>query len=53
MSLTKLFYRNFHQDKLIHLLKGHYVPIILNSISDESVLDIEKKEVLRIKTTNS
>jgi len=25
-------------------IKGHYIPIVLNSISDESVLDIEKRK---------
>ena len=44
MSLINLFYRNSHHDKLTHSLRGHYVPIILDNISDESVLDIEKRK---------
>ena len=43
-EFNKLVLQKFSSRQAYTFVKGHYVPIILNGISDESVLDIEKRK---------
>ena len=43
-EFNKLVLQKFSSRQSYTFIKGHYVPIILNNISDESVLDIEKRK---------
>ena len=43
-EFNKLVLQKFSSRQAYTFVKGHYVPIILDSISDESVLDIEKRK---------
>src|SRR6056300_1452831 len=41
-EFNKLVLQKFSSRQSYTFVKGHYVPIVLNNVSDESVLDIEK-----------
>ena len=43
-EFNKLVLQKFTSRQAYTFVKGHYVPIILNNVSDESVLDIEKRK---------
>ena len=43
-EFNKLVLQKFSSRQSYTFVKGHYVPIILNNVSDESVLDIEKRK---------
>jgi len=43
-EFNKIVLQKFSSRQAYTFVKGHYVPIILNGISDESVLDIEKRK---------
>jgi len=43
-EFNKLVLQKFTSRQSYTFVKGHYVPIILNNVSDESVLDIEKRK---------
>jgi hypothetical protein len=43
-EFNKLVLQKFSSRQAYTFVKGHYVPIILDNISDESVLDIEKRK---------
>src|SRR6056300_1152975 len=43
-EFNKNVLQNFASRQAYTNIKGHYIPIILNNISDESVLDIEKRK---------
>jgi len=43
-EFNKLVLQKFSSRQAYTFVKGHYVPIILNNVSDESVLDIEKRK---------
>ena len=43
-EFNKLVLQKFSSRQSYTFVKGHYVPLILNNVSDESVLDIEKRK---------
>lgn len=43
-EFNKIVLQKFSSRQSYTFVKGHYVPIILNNVSDESVLDIEKRK---------
>jgi len=43
-EFNKLVLQKFSSRQSYTFVKGHYVPIVLNNVSDESVLDIEKRK---------
>ncbi len=43
-EFNKLVLQKFSSRQAYTFVKGHYVPLILNTVSDESVLDIEKRK---------
>ncbi len=43
-EFNKIVLQKFSSRQAYTFVKGHYVPIILDNISDESVLDIEKRK---------
>jgi hypothetical protein len=43
-QFNKIILQKFSSLQAYTFIKGHYVPIVLNDISDESVLDIEKRK---------
>ena len=43
-EFNKLVLQKFSSRQSYTFVKGHYIPIILNNVSDESVLDIEKRK---------
>ena len=43
-EFNKLVLQKFSSRQSYTTVKGHYIPIILNNVSDESVLDIEKRK---------
>jgi hypothetical protein len=43
-SLNKTILQKFSSRQSYAEIKGHYVPIILDNVSDESVMDIEKRK---------
>jgi len=43
-EFNKTVMQKFTSRQAYTFVKGHYIPIILNSVSDESVLDIEKRK---------
>ena len=43
-EFNKIVLQKFSSRQAYTFVKGHYIPIILNNVSDESVLDIEKRK---------
>jgi len=43
-EFNKIVLQKFSSRQAYTFVKGHYVPLILNTVSDESVLDIEKRK---------
>lgn len=43
-SFNKNVIEKFSSRQAYQLIKGHYIPIVMGNISDESVLDIEKRK---------
>jgi hypothetical protein len=43
-SFNQIVLEKFSSRQAYTIIKGHYIPIIMNDISDESVLDIEKRK---------
>lgn len=43
-SLNKVIIEKFSSRQSYAQIKGHYIPIIMGNISDESVLDVEKRK---------
>tara|TARA_R110000772_G_scaffold22599_2_gene61072 strand:- start:963 stop:2000 length:1038 start_codon:yes stop_codon:yes gene_type:complete len=43
-EFNKNVLQNFSSRQAYTTIKGHYIPIILNNISDESVMDIDKRK---------
>jgi hypothetical protein len=43
-SFNKIVIENFASRQAYTVIKGHYIPIILDDVSDESVLDMEKRK---------
>jgi hypothetical protein len=43
-TLNKKILQTFSSRQAYCVIKGHYIPIILNNITDESVMDIEKRK---------
>lgn len=43
-QFNKIVLQKFSSRQAYTFIKGHYVPIILNNVSDESVLDIDKRK---------
>ena len=43
-EFNKIILQKFSSRQAYTFIKGHYIPVILNNISDESVLDIDKRK---------
>jgi hypothetical protein len=43
-SFNQVVLEKFSSRQAYTIIKGHYIPIIMNDVSDESVLDIEKRK---------
>jgi len=43
-QFNKIVMQNFSSRQAYAFIKGHYIPIILDSISDEDVMDLEKRK---------
>ena len=43
-ELNKIVLETFASRQAYQVIKGHYIPIVMNSISDESVMDVEKRK---------
>ena len=43
-KLNKIIIEKFASRQAYTVIKGHYIPIVMNDISDESVLDVEKRK---------
>jgi hypothetical protein len=43
-KFNKIVLEKFSSRQAYQVIKGHYIPIVMNNISDESVLDAEKRK---------
>ena len=43
-KFNKIILEKFSSRQAYQVIKGHYIPIVMNNISDESVLDTEKRK---------
>jgi hypothetical protein len=43
-ALNKIILQKFSSRQAYTQIKGHYIPIIMDSVSDESVMDVEKRK---------
>jgi len=43
-AFNKIIIEKFSSRQAYRVIKGHYIPIIMNNISDESVMDTEKRK---------
>jgi len=43
-AFNKLIIEKFSSKQAYRVIKGHYIPIVMNSVTDESVMDMEKRK---------
>jgi hypothetical protein len=43
-QFNKIIIEKFSSRQSYRVIKGHYIPIIMNNISDESIMDLEKRK---------
>ena len=44
-SVNKTILQKFSSRQAYQNIKGHYIPIIWDNVSDESVMDVEKRKL--------
>ena len=50
-KLNQIILEKFSSRQAYQVIKGHYIPIVMNDITDESTLDLEKRKVYIQKYT--